>query len=582
MSVCRAFVAARGREPNRRIAEASTDPKGVQLRTLRRILSTNASCEFGRRHGFADSSGPATYADAVPVRDYEAFRPYVDRMLAGEERVLTQESPFFFGTTSGTTGQAKHVPVTKSWCRGLSMAMRLWLARAARTHPALFDGRVLSFVGSAEEHLSEGGIPCGSISALTYRRVSALVKRNYVMPDEVAEIEDYDTRYRVAARLMLEANVSAVAIPNPTTLLRLAEVGAQNAETIVAAIHDGSLGGLSTPGTEDRSRLASIERRLQPNPRRARQLERSIEQHGSLLPKHVWSNLKMIGCWLGGSAGVFARKLGAYYGDAALRDLGLRATEATIAVPLSDATAAGALTLHDNFFEFVPEEERGGDHPRTLLAHELEVGQRYYVLLTTRAGLYRYDISDVVEVTEMLGQMPLVKFVHKGADMTNLTGEKLHGDQVAQAACEAMERVGMPVDRVQLIPDTERCGYDVLVETEADEATLETFGVEFDAELARLNVEYAAKRASMRLAGPRLRRMRPGWAQRRQRCDVGRGQRDVQYKWAYVMHQWDDLNRSELFFQPDDPGSTQPCPGYADRSIPTPSASTFDPNSGSS
>ena len=41
--------------------------------------------------------------------------------------------------------------------------------------------------------------------------------------------------------------------------------------------------------------------------------------------------------------------------------------------------------------------------------------------------------------------------------------------------------------------------------------------------------------------------MRPGWAQRRQRCDVGRGQRDVQYKWAYVMHQWDDLNRSELF-----------------------------------
>ena len=546
-ALCSAFVAARGREPNRRIAQASTDPKGVQLQTLSQILSTNASCEFGRRHGFAYLSDPASYADAVPARDYEAFRPYVDRMLAGEEHVLTRENPVFFGTTSGTTGQAKRVPVTRSWCGGLSMAMRLWLARAGRAHPALFDGKALSFVGSAEEYRSESGIPCGSISALTYQRVSALVKRRYVMPGEVGEIEDYDTRYRVAARLMLEANVSGVAIPNPTTLLRLAEVGAQNAEAIVAAIHDGNLGRLSPRGTQDRSRLALMERRMPRNPRRALQLERSIEQHGSLLPKHVWPNLTMIGCWLGGTAGVFARKLGAYYGEAALRDLGLRATEATIAVPLSDATAAGALTLHDNFFEFVPEEERGGDHPRTLLAHELEVGERYYILLTTRAGLYRYDISDVVEVTAMQGEMPLVKFVHKGADMANLTGEKLHGDQVAQAACDAMERVGMPVDRVQLIPDTERCGYDVLVEAGTDEATLETFCVEIDAELARLNVEYAAKRASCRLAGPRLRQMRPGWAQRRQRCDVSRGQRDTQYKWAYVMHQWDELNRRELF-----------------------------------
>ena len=83
-ALCSALVAARGREPNRRIAQASTDPKGVQLQTLQRILSTNASCEFGRRHGFVGLSDPARYADAVPVRDYEAFRPYVDRMLAGK------------------------------------------------------------------------------------------------------------------------------------------------------------------------------------------------------------------------------------------------------------------------------------------------------------------------------------------------------------------------------------------------------------------------------------------------------------------------------------------------------------------
>ena len=84
-TLCSAFVAARGREPDRRIAQASADPKGVQLRTLSQILRTNVPCEFGRRHGFADLSDPASYADAVPVRDYEAFRPYVDRMLAGED-----------------------------------------------------------------------------------------------------------------------------------------------------------------------------------------------------------------------------------------------------------------------------------------------------------------------------------------------------------------------------------------------------------------------------------------------------------------------------------------------------------------
>lgn len=213
-------------------------------------------------------------------------------------------------------------------------------------------------------------------------------------------------------------------------------------------------------------------------------------------------------------------------------------------IPLEDGTAAGVPLLHDNYYEFVHESAPRTADARALAIHELEVGQRYFVLLTTSAGLYRYDISDVVEVTGKYHELPLLAFVHKGPDMLNLTGEKVHADQVARAVMHACAILNVNVVNAQLIPDLDRCRYQLLLETEHRD--LETLAHAVDVELGNLNPEYASKRASGRLLGLCPVRMKLGWGRRLEAADVAKGSRQSQYKWPFVRKAWDESTRNEI------------------------------------
>lgn len=544
------LVVARGRGPARRLLSARRDPVRAQAETLRRILSRNAETEFGLEHGFGQLQGPEQYAAAVPVRDYEALLPYVEKVLAGQPRVLCEEPPFMFGTTSGTASKRKHIPINRSWASVLSSAMRLWLARSTRAHPELWRGQVLTLVGSTREGQVPCGLPSGSVSGLTSARVPRVVKQRYVLPSSVAELLDHDTRYEVAARLMLESDVSLAAAPNATTLLRLAEVGAARSEPILRGIYEGKL-GVAARCHEDEPRLRALEAELSPKPDRARRLEAAARARGVLYPMDAWPKLALIGCWLGGTAGAFARRLRDHYGPVPLRDLGLRATEATMTLPLEDGVASGVPLVHDNYYEFLP--ETGGTDRRTLGIGELEVGARYFVLLTTCAGLYRYDISDVVQVTGKYHELPLIEFVHKGPDMLNMTGEKLHAAQVARAAAAAAESAACHLERAQLVPNVAESRYDLLLELNTS-APLAELARAFDRELCSLNPEYELKRATSRLGPPRPVRMKAGWGRRLEAADLARGCRAAQYKWPFVRHSWDAVSERDIDRDGDEHG----------------------------
>ena len=81
------------------------------------------------------------------------------------------------------------------------------------------------------------------------------------------------------------------------------------------------------------------------------------------------------------------------------------------------------------FFSFVPEESASDPHPHVLLAHELELGKLYKVIMTNESGLYRYDINDTVKVNDFYNRTPVIAFVRKTSDVLNITGEKLHVNQ---------------------------------------------------------------------------------------------------------------------------------------------------------
>jgi hypothetical protein len=542
---------------HRAFEAATRRPEDAQARVLRAVLDANTDTVFGREHGFATIGSSAEYARRVPVRDYEALRPYIGRITTGHTRVLTAEAPFMFTTTSGTTGEPKLIPVTAGWAHAMASLMRLWTFHALRDHPGMLDHHVLTIVGPATEGIAPGGLPYGAMTGLTYQRLPWLIRRQHALPYAAALVRDHETRYFLALRLALGRAVSSIGTANPSTLLRLAAIAERRGSALIRAIHDGTLGvtGIeSAPGTgmTGPTLRTALAAGLRPDPGRAALLENVAGRRGHLVLGECWPELALVACWLGGSAGIQARHLDTHFGPRVpRRDLGLIASEGRFTIPVEDNSAAGILAVHTNFYEFVPEEDIADPAPRTLRCHELAEGGRYYLIVTGANGLYRYDLNDVVEVRGFHGRTPRVAFVRKGRDMLNITGEKLHLNHVLHAVRAAEQATGLGVWQFRLIPDVEDARYDLLIELpgRADPVAgglLAAFAAAFDTNLATVNAEYRSKRASARLGSPRLCLMRGGWSERLCREEFARGRRDVQHKWSVMRPEWDETSRVEV------------------------------------
>ncbi|MBD1867104.1 GH3 auxin-responsive promoter family protein [Cyanobacteria bacterium FACHB-471] len=528
----RAAVQWNGQFLGQRFDAAAQAPEAVQRSLLQQLLTRHHTTVFGQAHHFAQIHTPEDYRHAVPIQDYEGFRPYINRMMRGELNLLVNEPVRMFTLTSGTTGQPKYIPVTPSSERGGSNLMRQWLYRALSDHPQFLNRASAGIVSAAVEGYTACGIPYGSVSGRIYQQIPWIVQRSYAIPYPVFELKDYDTRYLAIARFALARQLSFLTTPNPSTLMRLAQVMMTHREGLIRAIHDGTLGFAAEPPLQRR-----LQARLKPQPQRSRQLEQIVEATDALHPKDCWTDLKLLGCWTGGSVGIQAQRLATEYGNVPVRDLGYMASEARVTLPHQDHTPNGILDLTLNYYEFIPEDKINEPNPPIYLSHELELGKQYSILLTTSAGLYRYHINDIVEVTGFYYQAPILAFVRKGKDMSNLTGEKLHVNHILMTMKQMEQEFDLAVKQYCLVPNLDEMRYHLyleLLEERSDRWIQHTLMPAIERSLAQVNVEYAQKRDSGRLHALCLHLMHPGWAEALQRQAIANGQRDVQYKWKIL------------------------------------------------
>lgn len=225
--------------------------------------------------------------------------------------------------------------------------------------------------------------------------------------------------------------------------------------------------------------------------------------------------------------------LSPFLGTLPQRDYVTMASEGVMAIPFEDRVSGGALPIHTHFFEFIPEESATAAAPEALLAHELTVGETYVVVLTTSAGLYRYNIGDVVRVRELIGSTPVLEFLHRAGHTCSLTGEKLTESQVAGAVCDVAERLGLAFRGFTLSPAAQPYPHYVLsveVETPLSSSRLRDFLVAVDRDFGQRNIEYQSKRSSRRLGAPEIWVLSPGsYAWLRQQRLAG-GTNDAQVK----------------------------------------------------
>jgi hypothetical protein len=505
----------------------------TQRGLLEERLQRNADTVFGREHDFARLKSPADYARALPVSSWETVDPYVDRLIAGETDVLTAgPRPTMFNKTSGTTGKPKLIPVTPESKQGNALNQKVWAFAAIGPHPRFLAGKVFPIVNKAVEgYTPHTNIPYGAVSGLMVRDAHPLARAKYAYPYEAVEIEDFNARRYAMMRCAVPESVSFIPASNPNALLKLFESADTHKADLFRDIHDGTLSANHDIPGPIRDALS---RRFKPNPGRARELEQLAERAGRLQPRDYWPDLKLIGCWKGGTVGQFAHHLHDWCSpQLRLRDTGYMASEAHITIPISDEGNSGLLTIHTNYFEFIPEEEFGRPDARVLMAHELEIGVPYQILLTTAGGLYRYSINDVIEVTGFYQGAPLVSFLRKGRDVMNLQGEKVSANQILIAVQAACAETGVRPMHFMVVGEAATSRYHLHIEPAGEmpeQSVMHRLLASFNMRLCDINHVFKRYQELDLLKPTALSLMERGWLGAIVDHQVAAGMRDTQFK----------------------------------------------------
>ena len=494
----------------RALQRGCEDPEDTQRERLRAILAGARGTAFAAEHGLDGVHDLADFRRSVPIRTYDGLRGWFDRVAAGEQRVLTREKVRQLLKTSGTTGASKLLPVTRAYEREVSEGQALWRLALVRDHEAVARGKALSVISPGVEGRTPAGVPFGSNTGRMYSRQPWVVRLRYPAPPAVFAIDDARARLYTLLRFALQAPITSITTANPSTVLRICR-------SLMAWQED--LAGDMTDGTLRRGPAAAL------SPKLRRTLERRLKRRApptDWRPASIWE-LAVINCWKGGPAPFFLEKLPEALGaDLPVRDVGVTASEGYFAIPLDDGDGSGLAWLGGHVLEFVDD---GGE---VRWAWELEEGEQYRLVITTSAGLYRYDLDDIVEVTGHRGRAPLLRFVRKGANILSVTGEKVSEEQVVVAARRALSGLSVVgFTAAHLLEEVPRIQLGVEGLPAGD---LEALGRAFDVALREGNVEYDSKRGTERLGEAVVVRLADGAYRRFREARVAAGAPDAQVK----------------------------------------------------
>lgn len=162
---------------------------------LQQLIKTGAKTSFGKEHKLKDVHNANEYAQAVPARDYEAFKPYIEEIKQGKDNVLWKGKPIYFAKTSGTTSGVKYIPITKdsipNHINTARNALLCYMAESGNT--AFANGRMIFLSGSPELE-RVGGIPTGRLSGIVNHYVPRYLRKNQLPSYETNCIEDWETK----------------------------------------------------------------------------------------------------------------------------------------------------------------------------------------------------------------------------------------------------------------------------------------------------------------------------------------------------------------------------------------------------
>ena len=548
------FLKAYGATAKEILTRKARDPIATQERFLLELLQAHQKTELGQQFGLEDIRTVAAFRDRVPIWSYDDYEPYIERIVQGEPNVLNPDPVIYINLTSGTTGKQKMVPVTRRFKKVLARANAASFGfsltafrRHSRSDRPLEFGKLMAANSVRLQGRTAAGIEYGPVTAGSYRMNRRLCELAFAQPYQAMEAKDVLTRHYVCLLFSLcNPQTRGLSANFPMLVLQICRYLEEYAESFIEDIARGTIAPWLSLEPEIREYL---EKRWQPNPKRAAELRHILKTEGRLTPRAAWSKLSFVATARGGTSDFYFERFPDYFGDLPISGGVYGTAEGTFAVYTDFNTDGAVLALDSGFYEFIPRDQWDATEPKTLLSAELKVGEFYRILVTSYSGVYRYDIGDVVEVVGFYENTPMIVFRHRRGGLLSSTTEKTTEFHVIRTMQMLQQEFGINLDDfcVTLSAHEFPAHYWVNVEL-AEGQTLskpEAFLARFDYWLGEFNNPYTTVR-SADVPPPRLRILAPGSFEIVRQRQLKRGTSESQLKIPHVSEDRNFLSGLEV------------------------------------
>ncbi|MGB5554408.1 MAG: GH3 auxin-responsive promoter family protein [Flavobacteriaceae bacterium] len=418
------------------------DPIGTQHKVFQELIRRATPTTFGRDHGFAEIKTHANFVKNVPIRDYEALKPYVEKVVQGEKDILWPGKPLYFAKTSGTTSGVKYIPITQPSIEHQVEASRnAILNYIHETGNADFvDGRMIFLQGSPEMQ-EKNGIKVGRLSGISAHYVPGYLQKNRLPSWKTNCIEDWETKVNTIVDETVNENMTVIAGIPSWVQMYFEKLQLKTGKKISALFPNFQLfiyGGVNyEPYREKFERL--IGRKVD-----------SIE----LFPA---------------SEGFFAYQ--------------------------NSQKEKGMLLLLNSgiFYEFIKADEFFENKPTRITLADVELGVNYAMIISTNAGLWAYNLGDTVQFISLNPFKIIVSGRIK--HFISAFGEHVIAKEVEAAMQQAISQTDAQVNEFtvapQITPENNELPYhEWLVEFEKEPSDMLKFRNVLDKAMQRQNSYY--------------------------------------------------------------------------------------------
>ena len=383
----------------RKINKWANNPIKTQENVFKELISVASGTQFGKDHDFVSINSHEDFVKRVPIRDYEALRPYVDRVVAGEKDILWKGKPIYFAKTSGTTSGAKYIPITKeSMPTHVEAARNAILMYISKTGNSAFVSGKMIFLQGSPVLEEKNGVQLGRLSGIVAHYVPKYLQKNRMPTWETNCIEDWETKVNAIVEETVNENMSIIGgIPSWVQMYfeKLQQKTGKKVGDIFKHFNLFIYGGVNYEPYR-----AKFENLI------GRKVD-SIELYPA-------------------SEGFFA---------------------------FQDEQKEKGMLLQLNsgiFYEFIKADEFFDENPKRITIKDVEIGVNYVMIISTNAGLWAYNIGDTVEFTSTQPYRVIVSGRIK--HFISAFGEHVIGKEVEQALQKGVSDTDIRITEFTVAP----------------------------------------------------------------------------------------------------------------------------------